>query len=192
MPAKSLPQRKDSSREWGRWGTGDARGMIEGDTISAAADLRDAKEGRPLLFYTGWGASPAGPHPTSSTLQCTPGPLPTHFSHSPDELRPDELRPAVFFFFFPTGRTSSDFWVAETLQEIKQGSSLKGALFKCCWFAGLEKKISPVESGRRALRARLPDSQSGEVQGKVCETKKTGYNPLLTELGLAPYVPLTV
>ena len=46
-----------------------------------------------------------------------------------------------------------------------QGSSLKGALFKCCWFAGLEKKISPVESGRRALRARLPDSQSGEVQG---------------------------
>ena len=74
--------------------------MIEGDTISAAADLRDAKEGRPLFFYTGWGASPAGPHPTSSTLQCTPGPLPTHFSHSPDELRPDELRPAVFFFFF--------------------------------------------------------------------------------------------
>ena len=46
-----------------------------------------------------------------------------------------------------------------------QDSSLKGALFKCCWFAGLEKKISPVESGRRALRARLPDSQSGEVQG---------------------------
>ena len=107
----------DFSREWGRWGTGDARGMIEGDTISAAADLRDAKEGRPLFFYTGWGASPAGPHPTSSTLQCTPGPLPTHFSHSPDELRPDELRPAVFFFFFSTGRTSSDFWVAETLQK---------------------------------------------------------------------------
>ena len=83
-----------------------------------------------------------------------------------------------FFFFF---------W-----KRCIQGSSLKGALFKCCWFAGLEKKISPVESGRRALRARLPDSQSGEVQGKVCETKKTGYNPLLTELGLAPYVPLTV
>ena len=40
----------DFSREWGRWGTGDARGMIEGDTISAAADLRDAKEGRPLFF----------------------------------------------------------------------------------------------------------------------------------------------
>ena len=85
----------------------------------------------------------------------------------------------VFFFFF-----LKNCW--------NQGSSLKGALFKCCWFAGLEKKISPVESGRRALRARLPDSQSGEVQGKVCETKKTGYNPLLTELGLAPYVPLTV
>ena len=52
---------------------------------------------------------------------------------------------AFFFFFF-------FFFVVENFQ----GSSLKGALFKCCWFAGLEKIFSPVESGRRALRARLP------------------------------------
>ena len=79
-------------------------------------------KGEAFIFLYGVGCVPCGDAPHSSTLQCTPGPLPTHFSHSPDELRPDELRPdelrpAVFFFFFPTGRTSSDFWVAETLTE---------------------------------------------------------------------------
>ena len=48
-----------------------------------------------------------------------------------------------------------------------------------------KKRKSPHKSGRRALRARLPDSHRVE-KGSILR------DSLLTELGLAPYAPLTV
>ena len=94
------------------------RGMIEGDTISAAADLRDAKEGRPLFFYTGWGASPAGPHPTRP-LYNVPRALSPPIFPTPrmNFVRTNFVRQFFFFFSYRTnfvrflgrGNTASSF-----------------------------------------------------------------------------------
>ena len=41
-----------------------------------------------------------------------------------------------------------------------QGSSLKGALFKCCWFAGLEKNFPRLKAVvARFARASLPTTE---------------------------------
>ena len=41
-----------------------------------------------------------------------------------------------------------------------QGSSLKGALFECCWFAGLEKKFPRLKAVvARFARASLPTTE---------------------------------
>ena len=71
------------------------------------------QRGEAFIFLYGVGCVPCGAAPHLVHFTMYPGPLPTHFSHSPDELRP-----AVFFSFFSTGRTSSDFWVAETLEKM--------------------------------------------------------------------------
>ena len=52
--------------------------------------------------------------------------------------------PTFFFFFLPRD----------------QGSSLKGALFKCCWFAGLEKNFPRLKAVvARFARASLPTTE---------------------------------
>ena len=49
-----------------------------------------------------------------------------------------------------TGKSQIFFFFEDFLGHI-QGSSLKGALFECCWFAGLEKNFPRLKFARASL-----------------------------------------
>ena len=136
--------------------------MIEGDTISAAADLRDAKEGRPVFFYTGWGASLRGrtpPRPLYNVPRALSPPIfPTPRMNF---VRTNFVRQFFFFFFYRTN----------FVRFLGRGNTERGVLNReIAWFSSkignyAKTKFFFPPGRKRSLRF-AQASLSGEAKGQ--------------------------